>query len=88
MEGWWVVFASFGFALVSQSFGLQAIDLLSSLLANFLNLIGRGRTIFFTCSGVRGDLWGMLGFDAAAGGGVDGRSLMVIFVWCIEGFRL
>ena len=39
--------------------------------------IGRGRTIFLTCSGVRGDLWGMLGFDAAAGGGVDGRSLMV-----------
>ena len=30
----------------------------------------------------------MLGFDAAAGGGVDGRSVMVILRWCIEDFSL
>ena len=47
------------------------------LVSKVAHRIGHGRTIFFTCSGVRGDVWGMLGFDAAAGGGVDGRSLMV-----------
>ena len=55
-----------------------SVDLSPEQLVSYIaHDIGRGRTIFFTCSGVRGDLWGMLGFDAAAGGGVDGRSLMV-----------
>ena len=36
VEGWWVVFASFGFALISESFGLQAINLLIRLLVKLL----------------------------------------------------
>ena len=30
----------------------------------------------------------MLGFDATAGGGVDGRSLIIIVKWCIEEFSM
>ena len=39
----------------------------------------REQTIFRTCSGVSGGREGSLDLDAAAGGGVDGRSVITGF---------